>query len=216
MAGWGSPHRANERAVKLLNALLNNYVWGDCRYKKVSKSKPLHSRRKTKGYEQLQNKSSRSPNEADLNKIRSLKNRDTIKLNINLKHSFNGGTTRSLKFKTQNHSKNGGTETGYWTYRCKLGLKNKWSNKDMLCRRNAHCRLKESVAVDFCGKSGESEAHGKRQHTGTRQGRHRLFEHMRSHGEQVETLRNQGRQSDTWHRRKGKVPETRGKLVLSK
>ena len=25
---------------------------------------------------------------------------------------------------------------------------------------------------------------------------------------------NQGRQSDTWHRRKGKIPETRGKLIF--
>ena len=34
-------------------------------------------------------------------------------------------------------------------------------------------------------------------HTGTRQGRRRLFQYMRSHGKQVETLWNQGRQSDT-------------------
>ena len=51
-------------------------------------------------------------------------------------------------------------------------------------------------------------------HTGTRQGRRRLFEYTRSHGEQVETLWNQGRQSDTWHKRKGKIPETRGKLIF--
>ena len=45
-------------------------------------------------------------------------------------------------------------------------------------------------------------------------GRRRLFEHMRDQGEQVETLGNQGRQSDTWHGRKGKLPETRGKLIF--
>ena len=36
-----------------------------------------------------------------------------------------------------------------------------------------------------------------RQHSGTGRGRRRLFEHTRDQGEQVETLGNQGRQSDT-------------------
>ena len=37
------------------------------------------------------------------------------------------------------------------------------------------------------GKAG-NEAHERRQHTGTRRGQRRLFEHMRDQGEQVVTL----------------------------
>ena len=62
--------------------------------KVITNKNSLHSRKKTKQtMKREQNKLSRSPNEADLNKRRSLKNRGTMKLNINLKHSFNRGTT---------------------------------------------------------------------------------------------------------------------------
>jgi len=73
-----------EQVKRLWNSwstLLNNYGGGECRYENDPNQKTLHSRRKTKGYERLQNKSSRSPNEADLKKKRSsLENRGTMKL----------------------------------------------------------------------------------------------------------------------------------------
>ena len=82
------------------------------------------------------------------------------------------------------------------TYRenkLKLWLKNKLQTKDMLCRRNTHCRLEGSAAVETVDQEASNEAHGRRQHTGTRQGKHRLFQHMRNQGEQVETLWESGK-----------------------
>jgi len=54
-------------------------------------------------------------------------------------------------------------------------------------------RLVNSMAVDFCEQGRESEARDMWRHTGTRQGRRRLFEHMGSHEEQVETLWESGK-----------------------
>ena len=48
-------------------------------------------------------------------------------------------------------------------------------------------------------------------HFGTRQRGDVDYKHMRVK-EEVETIRDQGRQSDRWHMRKGKGPETRGEL----
>ena len=50
---------------------------------------------------------SRSPIEADSNKGRSLRNRGTMKFNINLRQAFNGGA-KILKNETQIHSTSGG------------------------------------------------------------------------------------------------------------
>jgi len=47
--------------------------------------------------------------------------------------------------------------------------------------------------VDTVVQDASDEAHGRRQHTGTGQGRCRLFEHMRNQGEQVETLLESGK-----------------------
>ena len=64
----------------------------------------------------------------------------------------------------------------------------------MLCRRNAHCRLKESVAVETVVQDASGEAHDKIHNTLARdRGRRRLFEHMRNQGEQVETLWESGK-----------------------
>ena len=57
-----------------------------------------------------------------------------------------------------------------------------------------NCRLEETVAVkSMVQEKAGNEAHGQRQHTGTRRGRRRLFEHMRDQGEQVETLWESGK-----------------------
>ena len=71
-----------------------------------------------------------------------------------------------------------------------------YNKKDMLCRRIAHCRLEDSVAVEpveTVEQGASMRLMDGTQHTGTRQGRHRLFEHMRSQGEQVETLWESGK-----------------------
>ena len=62
---------------------------------------------KQRAMNDYQNKLSRSPNEADLNKRHSLKNIGTMKLIINDKHAFNGGT-KIFKNKNQNRSTSGG------------------------------------------------------------------------------------------------------------
>ena len=53
------------------------------------------------------------------------------------------------------------------------------------------------------------------QHTGTRQGRRRLFEHKRSQGEQVEILSGIGEDNQTLDTGgRARYLETRGKLIF--
>ena len=58
---------------------------------------------------------------------------------------------------------------------------------NMLCRRIAHCKLEDSMAVVQGIKRLVMKLVTRRQHTGARRGRRRLFEHMGDQGEQVET-----------------------------
>ena len=75
-------------------------------------------------------------------------------------------------------------------------------------QENAHCRLKNAVAVDTVETMKHEagrEARKRRQHTGTRRGRCRLFEHMRDQGEQVETLWESGKTIRHLTREEGQV-----------
>ena len=46
-------------------------------------------------------------------------------------------------------------------------LANKLANKDTLCRRIAHCRLEETVAVNSMDQDASNEGRNRTQHTGT-------------------------------------------------
>ena len=75
---------------------------------KITQIKTLHSRRKTEMLWKDNKISSRSPNEAELNKGRSLKiQRHYETLTINLKLAFNGGT-KDLQEHNTKRSTNGG------------------------------------------------------------------------------------------------------------
>ena len=81
-----------------------------------------------------------------------------------------------------------------------------------LCRRVARLQARgKTMAVN---QEASNAGRNRTQHTGTRRGRRRLFEHMRDQGEQVETLWESGKTirhltreegQDTWNER--------GKLV---
>ena len=73
----------------------------------------------------------------------------------------------------------------------KLKQWNKLQQMDTLCRRLAHCRLEDSVAVV---QNASVAAHDTIHDTLARdRGRRRLFEHMRNQREQVETLWESGK-----------------------
>jgi len=76
----------------------------------------------------------------------------------------------------------------------KLWLRNNLQKRILLCRRIAHCRLKDSVETVGTVDQNAGGAHDKKRNTLAQdRGRRRLFEHMRDTGEQVETVWESGK-----------------------
>jgi len=99
----------------------------------------------------------------------------------------------------------------------KLKLWNKLRNK-------GHCSAAESLTAGsricgcgYCGTKRWYEAHGwNTTHWHGTEGDADYLNTWGTKGNRWKHFGNQGRQSDTLQRRKGKVPETRGKLVIFK
>ena len=121
-----------------------------------------------------------------------------------------------MKLKTINKSKSlqkRRNQTGYenlpWEINYSFGINYLLSSRIRLCRRIAHCRLEDSVAVELWDKTLVWGS-WKNNTLARDRGRRRLFDHMRNHGEQWETLWESGKtirhltqeeSQDTWNER---------------
>ena len=65
--------------------------------------------------------------------------------------------------------------------------------KDTLCWRVARLQARGNYGCGSRNQEAGNEAHERRKHTGIGREQHRLFEHMKDQGEQVETLWESGK-----------------------